>query len=140
MSYWTRVYCKCGFLLMNCVCKENMKTKEIKFPSELSFTTISKKNSPIEKFYKIIAKRIDKNVNIAENNLNVTKVRVNPADAKILKKVIKTWIKKNYDYLPARKVDIELGMAWLCYGPVEDKSIPKGKLIVELDELFMKRK
>jgi hypothetical protein len=117
-----------------------MKTKEIKFPSELSFTTASKRNSPIEKFYLVVAKRIDKNVNIKETNLDVTKVRVHPTDAKVFKQVIKTWIKKNYDYLPAKKVEAELGVAWLCYGPVEDKTVQKGRLVVELDQLFITKK
>jgi hypothetical protein len=111
--------------------------KIINLPSPRTYST--KKIFPVEKFYHLVAKKVDPEVNIKETRIDVTKVRINPKNVKEFKKVVRDYIKYKYSYLTGKKLEFQVGMVWLDLGPVEDSSIPVGKCGVELDGLFISK-
>lgn len=115
----------------------NKDLKIVNLPNPKTYST--KKIFPVERFYELIAKKVDPNLNIKDFRIDVTKVRINPKNSKEFKTVIKNYIKYKYSYLKGRRLEYQVGLVWLDLGPVEDKEIPVGKVGVELDSLFIPR-
>jgi hypothetical protein len=111
--------------------------KIINLPSPKAYST--KRIFPVEKFYRLIAKKVSPETDVEKFRLDVTKVRINPKDSNAFKNVVKEYVKYNYPYLNKKKLEFEVGMVWLDLGPVEDKSIPPGKCGVDLENLFISR-
>lgn len=111
--------------------------KIINLPSSKAYST--KRIFPVEKFYKLIAKKVSPEIDVEKFRLDVTKVRINPADSSEFKAVVKKYIKEKHPYLNKKRLEFEVGMVWLDLGPVEDKSIPPGKCGVDLENLFISR-
>jgi len=111
--------------------------KIISLPSPKSYST--KRIFPVEKFYHLIAKKVNPEIDIKQARIDVTKVRINPKNSKEFKKVVKDYIKYKHSYLTGKRLEFQVGMVWLDLGPVEDASIPIGKCGVELDGLFISK-
>lgn len=100
---------------------------------------LKKRIFPVEKFYKLIAKKVDPQIDTNKFQIDVTKVRINPANSKEFKTVVKQYIKNKYPYLSKKQIELEVGMVWLMFGPVEDKNIPVDKCGVDKENLFISR-
>ena len=115
--------------------QEDSRRTTYRLPRKTLYTL--KKKSPIDKFYKLIAKTVDKDVDVDEKRIDVTQVVVHPEDAESIRKIWRTWIEKEMHYYNKKYIDRSEAMNWLCYGPVESEDVSPGHFYIkELDKLF----
>lgn len=115
--------------------QENSRRTTYRLPSTRLYSL--KKKNPIDKFYKLIAKIIDKNIDVDQKRIDVTQVVVHPDDAKTIRDIWRVWIAKDMSHWSKKYIDRSEAMNWLCYGPVESEDTSPGYFYIkELDKLF----
>jgi hypothetical protein len=117
---------------------ENTRADTFRLPQKKLYSL--KKKNPVDKFYKLIAKTVDDQVDVESKRIDVTQVVVHPDSAKAIRSIWRKWIDKDMHYYAKKKRDSADAMNWLCYGPVEDESVSPGFFkIKDLDLLFQDR-
>ena len=103
---------------------------QIPFPKRIKFS----KMHPLVDFYsKCMKEAFDSE---AIDKVQVWAFSINPKDNRKLSELLKKHIKKNYPYLPYKKIDITLRMELLNIGPRVDKKVQQGQVLINTDELY----
>jgi hypothetical protein len=107
-----------------------MVLKYVKFPSRLKF---SKKNPLVDFYEKCLTSA---NYQLDLTNVQVWAFSVSKKDYKTLENLVKKHVKKNYPYLPYKKIQLTVGMTMLDFGPRLAKDVEDGIVRIEEEQLF----
>ena len=106
----------------------------ISFPTRLKIKT----GNPIIDFYSKCLKSLNKPDVL--KGFDVTKVYVNPKDYKKLEQSLRLHIKHTEKRLPKKRVDYQVSMFLLQFGPVEKNSVPTGIVYINTKDLYIEEK
>jgi hypothetical protein len=108
--------------------------KIIKFPTRLKIKT----GNPVIDFYRKCLKSLGKSDDL--KNLDVTKFTVNPKDYKKLSQFLSKNIRHTYTGITNKRVNIEISMFLLQFGPCEREAVPEGSVLIDLKNLYVRNK
>jgi hypothetical protein len=102
----------------------------IPFPKRLKFSKVN----PLVDFYSKCMSFLGKNLN--DQKIQVWAFCVNNKDYKKLSNLVKKHVKKQYPYLPYKKINLTVGMTMLDIGPRVDNSVEEGFVKINQEELY----
>jgi hypothetical protein len=102
----------------------------INFPKRLKYSKIN----PLEDFYSKCLIALNKSSDLTD--VQVWAFTVNPKDYKKLKDLVKKYVKKQYSFLPYKKIKFTVELIMLDIGPRVNKVIHEGFVEIDKEKLY----
>ena len=98
-------------------------------PDLKNFKALKKEESPYIKFFNYIVAKLG----TSTKGFDVTTVKINPKDLRILDKYARSWVYKKLYFYADKHKKMEFSMHSLCISPSESPDVPRGVARIDLD-------